>query len=108
MAKHCAKLAEEKKGSDIKVIEIGELMPLADYFVLITCTGHRHVIAIAHEITKYLKEKKMPAPSVEGGDKGWWYLLDLGAVIIHLFEEKARSYYDFDSLWADAGAIDWE
>lgn len=100
-------MAEDRKGFDISIIEVGQFMPLADYFVLVSCTSLPHIKAMTQEITKSIKDNSLPLPKVEGGTGGWWILLDLGSVVVHLFEEKARSYYDFDNLWADAKAIEY-
>lgn len=104
----CARFAEERKGRDIKVLEVGEILPITEFFVLVTGTSPRHVKALTQDLTKKFKENKFGVPSVEGSDVGWWVLLDGGGVIVHLFEEKAREFYELDSLWADARNIDWK
>ena len=104
----CARIAEDKKGQDIKVIEVGEIIPITDFFVLITCSNRRHVDALSQEIMKAMKEKMSGNPRVEGRGAGWWVLLDAGIVVVHLFEERARDFYDLDNLWADAREIDWK
>ena len=104
----CARFAEERKGRDIKVLEVGEILPITEFFVLVTGTSPRHVRALTEELTKKFKENKLGVPSVEGSDIGWWVLLDAGGVIVHVFEEKAREFYELDSLWADARVVEWQ
>jgi len=103
----CARFAEERKGRDIKVLEVGEILPITEFFVLVTGTGPRHIKALTEELIKEFKDKKLGVPSVEGSEIGWWVLLDAGGVIVHLFQEKAREFYELDDLWADARPLDW-
>ncbi|MBU0754156.1 MAG: ribosome silencing factor [Planctomycetes bacterium] len=104
----CARVAEDRKGRDIKIIEVAEIMPLMDYFVLITGMNPRHIKGMTQELSKVIKDFYKEKPSVEGADAGWWVLLDAGSVVIHLFEEKARAFYEMDELWADAREVDWK
>jgi ribosome-associated protein len=104
----CARFAEERKGRDIKVLEVGEILPITEFFVLVTGTSPRHVRALTEEMTKKFKEKKLGVPTVEGSEIGWWVLLDAGGVVVHVFEEKAREFYELDSLWADARSVAWQ
>jgi ribosome-associated protein len=90
------------------VIEVGEVIPITDFFVLVTCSNRRHVDTLSQEVLKALKEKISGNPRVEGRGAGWWVLLDAGIVVVHLFEERARDFYDLDNLWADAREIDWK
>lgn len=90
------------------MIEIGDLLPLADFFVLITCANRRHVQALCEEIHQALKKKKLEISGKEGKGYDRWVLLDAGSVIVHFFEEQAREYYDLDGLWADAEAMEWQ
>lgn len=103
----CARVAEDKKGTEIRVLEVGSYLPITDFFVFITCTNRRHLLALSEELLKFLKETWPEGIRAEGVEAGWWVLLDAGPVVIHLFEERARRYYDLDQLWADAGEVDW-
>ena len=103
----CARIAEDKKGTEIKVLEVGTYLPITDFFVFVTCTNRRHLLALSEELLKVLKQELPGGIRTEGVEAGWWALLDAGPVVIHLFEERARRYYDLDQLWADAGEIDW-
>ena len=87
---------------------MGKIIPITDFFVLVTCSNRRHVEALGDEILKVLKKECSGNTSIEGRGKGWWVLLDAGAVVVHLFEERARQFYDLDNLWADARIIDWK
>jgi ribosome-associated protein len=83
-------------------------MPITDYFVLVTGTNPRHVKAMTEEIRKTIKDEHQLIASIEGADVGWWVLLDIGPVVVHLFQETARSYYELDELWADADKVEWK
>ncbi len=91
--------AEEKQGQDISVLRVTELTTVADYFLITHGTSATQNQAIADEI---LSQVKMKPFSVEGYDLAEWILMDFGEVIVHIFSEKKRAFYDLESLWADA------
>lgn len=104
----CAQIADDKKGSDIKVLAMGELFPMADHFVLATGANRKHIQTIAEEISKALKNQNRLCLSMEGYDQGWWVLIDYGDVVVHIFAQDARDYYDLENLWGDAEELDWQ
>lgn len=104
----CAKCANDKKALQIKMLDIGDLLPLTDYFLLLTCTSRRHVQALAEDLRLLLKNNGYGIPKIEGVEYGGWVLIDAGYMVIHLFDEKSREFYDLDNLWADASEVDWE
>lgn len=83
-------------------------MPLTDYFLLVTGINPRHIKGMSHELYKEIKDRTGDIPSIEGAGTGWWVLMDVGPVVIHLFQEQARAFYELDELWADAPEIDWK
>ncbi len=91
--------AENKKAVDISVLKVTELTTVTDYFVITNGTSSTQNQAIADEIAK--KSGKKPI-SIEGYDTAEWILIDFGEVIVHIFSEEKRAYYDLESLWADA------
>lgn len=86
---------------------MGELFPMADYFVLATGTNRKHIQTIAEEISKSLKTHNRLSLSREGYEQGWWVLIDYGEVVVHVFAKDARDYYDLENLWGDAEELDW-
>ncbi len=70
--------------------------------------GGRHILALCDEILKTIKKEKIGDTHVEGRGTGWWVLLDADTVVVHLFEERSREFYDLDNLWADARIVDWK
>lgn len=93
---------DNKKGKDIRLLKTEAVTVLADYFVLCTGTGATHLKTLVEEIDKALSEAGEPPLRREGYRGGSWVLLDFGSVIVHLFSEQARSFYDLEHLWADA------
>jgi ribosome-associated protein len=97
------KLADEKKGLDVSVIELGGLTDIADFFVIVSGTSERHVRTILEHIEKSMKDDfGVRAYSVEGREQGRWVIIDYQNVIIHIFLEQLRELYDLESLWIEA------
>lgn len=101
-----AKLLDDKKGQDIKVLETAELTTLADYFVLCTGTSNTQIKALADYCQKELKDQGELPHHVEGHHSGTWVLLDYSSVVVHLFQEETRDFYDLERLWKDATPVD--
>ena len=106
MALTAAKALDEKKGGDIAAIEITEQTTLADYFVLCTATSTTQIKALADVCEKALKDAGEPPHHVEGHRGGTWILLDFSSVVVHIFNEEAREFYDLERLWSDAAPVD--
>lgn len=101
-----AKALDSKKGLDIKVLETGHLTTLADYFVLCSATSTTQIKALSDVCEKELKEAGEPLHHVEGHRGGIWILLDFSSVVVHIFNEEAREFYDLERLWSDATPVD--
>jgi ribosome-associated protein len=101
----CAKLAHDKKARNLVILELKSVSSLADYFIICSGTSDRHVQAIASHIEISLKEKGSFALGIEGFRAGRWVLLDYDDVIIHVFQEKEREFYDLESLWNECPRI---
>ncbi len=101
-----AKALDSKKGIDIKVLETGRLTTLADYFVLCSATSTTQIKALADACEKAMKEVGEPPHHIEGHRGGTWVLLDFSAVVVHIFNEEAREFYDLERLWSDAQPVD--
>ena len=93
---------EEKKGTDIKVLNISKLSPLADYFILGTGSNINQLHAMADEITEKLSLAGVHPKQTEGYNTGNWILIDYGDFMIHLFQPESRDYYNLDRIWKDA------
>jgi ribosome-associated protein len=101
--------AVEKKGLDIAVIDVAPIIAIIDRFVLVSATNTRQVRTIVDEIKDALRAHDGSTPiGVEGLEDATWVLLDYGDVVVHVFLEETREYYDLDRLWADAPRVPFE
>ena len=102
------KALDSKKALDIKVIKIQDISAIADYFVIATGTSSTHVKALADEVEAQLDEAGISVSHVEGYRSNSWILLDYVDVVVHVFSDEAREYYDLERLWQDGEIIDIE
>lgn len=93
--------AEDKLARDINVLPIRQEAGIADYFVIMTGRNKNHTQTIADAIDQRLAEGGMPADHMEGMREGSWILLDCGDVLVHIFTQANRDYYDLDELWSE-------
>lgn len=101
-----AKALDEKKARDIKVLKTTEHTVLADYFVICNGTSSTHIKALVDEVDKELSEAGEPPIRREGMRSDIWVLMDFGCVIVHVFTDEARKFYNLERLWSDAQVID--
>jgi ribosome-associated protein len=95
-----------KKAIDLVVLDVRKLSSIADVFIICSGRSNRQVAAIAEHIQVDLKKHGITPLSVEGKKQGHWVLLDYGHVIIHVFYEPVRGFYDLEGLWIDAERIE--
>ena len=102
-----ARALSDKKGKEIRVLEIAELTTLADYFVLATGASNTQINALVDNVEKVLHEEAGEDPlHREGYRGGTWVLLDYGCVVVHVFNDEARKFYSLEHLWADGEEVD--
>jgi len=101
----CASLANDKQAKDLIILELKQMSCLADYFIICTGTSNRHVQALANHIETSLKKTGILALGIEGVREGKWVLLDFDDVIIHVFLEEERQFYDLENLWVECPRI---
>ena len=101
-----AKALDDKKGVDIRLLETADVTTLADQFLICTGTSNTHVKALCDSVEKALDEAGEPALRREGHRSGTWVLLDYGCLVVHVFTEETRQFYDLERLWSDAKKID--
>lgn len=97
--------AEEKKATGIRVLDLREITSFADFFVLCNGGNQRQVQAICDSVETALKQTGERPNSVEGFSNAEWVLLDYGDMVVHIFSEQARAYYDLDRLWREAREV---
>jgi ribosome-associated protein len=98
----CAKAAIDKKANHSLIYEVGRLGAFTEFFLITSGSSERQVQAIADEISRAAKNNGLGAPAVEGYDSGRWVLVDLGSVVVHVFHDYIREFYDLESLWSAA------
>jgi ribosome-associated protein len=96
----------EKKALNTIVLDLREIASFTDYFVITSGTNERQVQAISDEVFERLKRAGSPAARVEGYKTAEWILLDYGDFVVHVFEDKARKFYDLERLWRESKRVD--
>ena len=95
----------EKKALDLTVLDLRGIATFTDFFVIATGANRRQVQAISDEVVEQLKHHGSPAARVEGYQNAEWILIDYGDFVVHVFDEKARRFYDLERLWREAGRL---
>lgn len=103
-----ARVADEFKARDIVILNVAGLSSFADYFLICSARSSRQVQGIADNLETALRRLGIRPLGVEGRTEGHWVLMDFGDVIIHVFYDPVRHFYDLESLWSDAERIDWD
>jgi ribosome-associated protein len=101
-----AKAAVDLKAENVVALDVRELASFTDVFILATGTSDRHVRAIADALKEVVAELGEQPLGIEGYDEGLWVLLDLGDVIVHVFQSDVREHYDLERLWSEAPRLD--
>jgi len=109
-SREIAKLAyesiDEKKGIDIKIIDISKISVIADYFIIAGGSNQRQIQTIADNVEEKLGKAGIVPKSIEGTQKSSWILMDYRDVIIHIFNQEDRLFYDLERIWADGSTIE--
>ena len=108
MAKLAYKALDDKKGEDIKVIDISEISVLADYFIIANGSNDSQVRALVENVEDELSKAGFEVKQREGYGLGNWVLLDFGSIIVHVFDKENRLFYDLERIWRDGKAVDVE
>lgn len=106
MAKIAYQALDDKKGEDIKVINISEVSVLADYFVIANGSNDSQVRALVDSVEEQLAKAGYDAKQREGIGLGSWVLLDYGNIIVHVFDKENRLFYDLERIWRDGKIVD--
>lgn len=108
MAQIACKAIDDKKGQDIKVIDIHNLSVIADYFVIASGTNSNQVQAIVDNVEEQLGRAGFEAKQIEGNRNSSWILMDYGDVIVHVFDEENRLFYDLERIWRDGKVLEMD
>lgn len=99
------KAVSGKKAAAVSVLDLRGLSSVADIFIICSASSSRQSVAITDFIERYLKNHGIKPLSIEGKNEGLWVLLDYGEIVIHVFHEPVRKFYDLEGLWSDAKRI---
>lgn len=105
MANKAINALKDKKARDIRMLDIHEITTLADYFIIATGTSTTHVQALADEIDEKLSDEGYKLLHKEGFRSGRWILLDYGYIVVHIFHDEERKFYNLERIWVDAKVI---
>jgi len=108
IAQEAVRALDSKKALELRLIGIREVSSLADYFVIATATSNTHAKALADEVEFRLSQQGIQPGHIEGRNGNTWILLDYDNVIVHVFLNKTRDFYDLERLWKDGQLIDLE
>jgi ribosome-associated protein len=107
-AVRAAQAADDKKGTNTTVIDVGRILAVTDMFVITSASNPRLVRALADEVTEQLKTECGIAPiRSEGMSDLTWVLLDYGDLVVHIFSDEMRAFYDIERLYRDAPKVSW-
>jgi ribosome-associated protein len=107
MAIGIVRIAAENRGQGILLLDLTGQTALFDYFVIVTGASRRQLVAMSTEIDRSMKERFNERKlSISGFEDGRWIILDYGSIVVHLFDEDTRQFYDLESLWGDAKEVD--
>ena len=101
-----SRFALDKKAYDLVLLEVSEVTSIADYFIICSGRSDRQVQSIAQGIEQDLGKEGIKALSVEGQSRGQWILMDFSDVIVHVFFQPVREFYDLEGLWSHAPRVD--
>ena len=108
IAARAARAALAKQATDVVVLDVHELIVITDFFVICTASSNRQVKTVIESIEDSIRELGEKPVRREGEDEAGWWLLDYIDVVVHVFGEEERAYYDLERLWRDAPKLEWQ
>lgn len=106
MVKHAVEGLEDKKGEDIKIIDISEVSPISDYFVLASGSNRSQIQAMADSVVEKMHKAGFSLKQIEGYDGANWILMDFMDIVVHIFDRESRNFYDLERIWKDGKLIE--
>ena len=100
-----ARALDDKKARDVKILKTAEQTVIADYFIICNGTSSTHIKALVDEVDRKLSEAGEPPIRREGMRSDIWVLMDFGSVIVHVFTDEARKFYNLERLWSDSEEV---
>lgn len=108
IARAAADALADKKGLDIVLLDVGDLLAITEVFVIATGTSRPHVQSLADNVVEKLKDGGRRSLRDEGRSEAEWVLLDYGDFVVHIFQDEQRQFYGLERLWGDARRLEWE
>ncbi len=102
LARDVIRIAEDKKAKDVLVLNLNGISIMSDYFVILSGESSTHMRSIAQELGRELRENKLRLLNPKDFMNDRWILMDFGLVVVHIFSEEGRQFYQLERLWADA------
>ena len=103
-----AEVCDEKKAKEIVVLDVRKITTISDYFIVCSTSNERQARAIADDLRVRMKDLGKREMGVEGLEDARWVLQDFGDIVLHIFHEAHREFYDIEGLWADAKQVRWK
>ena len=100
-----ARAASDKKAQDLVILDVRGISSFADYFLIMSGRSVRHVQGLANAVDEAVGSKRLKAANTEGLSDGHWVLIDYNDVVVHIFYDQTRKFYDLEGLWHDAGRL---
>ena len=101
----CLSIIKERKALDPVMFDVGGMTSIADYFIITSGNSSRQVQAIARHLTRRMREEGYKSYGIEGEQEGHWVLIDYGDIVIHIFYQPVREFYDLEGLWIEAPRV---
>ena len=102
----CMKIIHERKAVDPVLFDVGKMTSITDYFIITSGNSSRQVQAISRHMARSMRDQGFKPSGVEGEREGHWVLMDYGDVVIHIFYQPVREFYDLEGLWAEAPKVE--
>ena len=106
MLKNAVNSLEDKKGEDIKVIDISQISPISDYFIIASGSNRNQVQAMADAVEESMHKNGYHLKQVEGYDSANWILMDFIDIVVHIFDRESRNFYDLERIWRDGKIVE--
>lgn len=103
--KFVKKIAEDKKAHNVLLFDVRKISYFVSFFIILSGSSSTHLLSLSRELQEKLKEKNIKLHHVEGTGESGWILLDYGDMIIHIFSEEERKFYNLERLWGDAKIV---
>jgi len=102
-----ARTLDEKQGEQIILLDVTGVCPIAEQIIMVTAKGQRHAQALADALLHLAKERNIASLGLEGYQTGTWILLDFNDIIVHIFQDDLRGFYNIEGLWSEGRRVDW-